>query len=340
MNTGLNKVEGDLAVMTDDDMDYDISRFRLGRLMVAKCIRLVASLRPGGKKFLNNKYIIYKSSGGLTHYLKGLAYSFEVAKKYHRILLIDNNSPGVKGIKFNDFFEFKENIIYHDNDYSKIPQTYLYKNKYDLKQVKESIYRYEKDCKYIVLDQNVNIDLLEKNDPDDIIIYCGPRGNVHSISKYIQLKNSVIKKIKDKFIGSKLYNEKYISAHFRNTDRKNDIKFYIDKLKELTNKEKIETVFVATDDVESIDNFKNALPGVNIIYNETIPKSINKKNIHSNPEDPFRQVFNVLLDIYYILNAAYFIPSNNSYLSLFIKDMIITKANIFNLTNTKIDVIT
>ena len=61
----------------------------------------------------------------------------------------------------------------------------------------------------------------------------------------------------------------------------------------------------------------------------------NGENIHLNSKNKFKQIYNCLTDMYYILKSDYFIPSYNSGLSKWLIQMILSKSkksnNIFNI---------
>ena len=146
----------------------------------------------------------------------------------------------------------------------------------------------------------------------------------------------------NQLIFSKLNNEKkivepYIGVHYRNTDIKNNIIFFIKKIKALFKLRKVKTVFLATDDANALKNFRQRLPGFKIIQLSN-PKP-NVKNQHyssTSKEDCYNQIYGTLRDLYFIFQSKYFIPSYNSGLSRFIIMQMAKKENIFNLESKTI----
>lgn len=277
------------------------------------------------KKVSNKqKYIIYKSSGGLTHYLKGLIYAYIIAKQQNRLLFIDNNQESMNKLKFNDFFKFKEDINYIDNDYSLLSEDIIYKNKYNKTDIINSKGVYKDYNKYYIYEYNCNTYL---NNNENLVIYSGPGLNsVSEIHNYITLNNIIMNKLNK---SNKIHNN-YISIHYRNTDIRNNINKYIDKINKYN--KNINTLYVASDDYDAYETFKRFFPNMNVIR-YVIPNNNNGKNIHSNViiyEQSYKQMYETLLDMYMIFNSTYFIPSNNSGLSQFIKNNIQSEINIFN----------
>jgi hypothetical protein len=271
------------------------------------------------------KYIIYKSSGGLTHYLKGLIKAYIIAIEQNRILVIDNDQESMNKLKFNDFFKFKQNINYIDNDYSLLPDDIIYKNKYNKTDIVNSKCVYKDYNKYYIYEYNSNLSIF--NNHENLVIYCGPGINTTSeILKYISINNTIM----DKLNKSNKINNNYISIHYRNTDIKNNIDKYIDKVNQYN--KNINTLYLASDDYNAYETFKRILPNMNVIR-YVIPNNNKGNNIHSNVityEEAYKQMYETLLDMYMIFNSTYFIPSNNSGLSQFIKNNIQSEINIFN----------
>ena len=111
--------------------------------------------------------------------------------------------------------------------------------------------------------------------------------------------------------------DKYISVHFRNTDMKNSIDDFINKIKNTSKNFKINNIFIATDDHQAFNKFKNSLLHLNF-FQLSQPENLNGKNIHYHSTDKHKQIMNILIDIYMIIKSDYFIPSINSGVSKWI----------------------
>lgn len=147
--------------------------------------------------------------------------------------------------------------------------------------------------------------------------------------KNLKLTPMYMKKINK----NKLNCNKYISVHFRNTDKKNDINILLKKIRIVTKISKIKKLYLATDDSNAYTIIKTNFPKINILRH-TIPLP-NVFNLHKSKfENKLESCF---IDIYNIINSEYFIPCVNSGLSRFIIDMILFKDNIFDIpSKTKV----
>ena len=275
------------------------------------------------------KYIIYKATGGLTHMLKGLAYTISIAKQTKRNLIIDCKKHGAFMHHFSDFFTIQDKSLIYSDNYNGIPNNYKFKD-YSIEKVKNTPAKINKGVyyvgKYKANSRNMS------NMSDNVIIYA----TSGSLSSNI-LNIKVIDKIKKQIIEDSTINDKYLSLHFRNTDRKNNITVFINKIKTAYQTYQINTVYLATDDATAYDKIKNSIDdNINLIQ-YTKPGDFGGKNIHYNTKDKYKLIYNCLLDIYNILNSTYFIPSTNSGLSKWIMYMIKNKKDIFDLkSQTKI----
>jgi hypothetical protein len=117
---------------------------------------------------------------------------------------------------------------------------------------------------------------------------------------------------------------------------------YIELLKEKdtlkTVVDNINTIYLASDDSNAVNNFKSELPNMNIISYVT-PTSKDGKSIHINIntyDEAYKQIFETLLDMFMLFNSTYFIPSNNSGLSNFVICNIKSDMNIFNMKSSTI----
>lgn len=279
-----------------------------------------------------NKFIIYKGSGGLAHMLKGLSYAIYLSKNEKRFLIIDckNNSPFRH--YFKDFFYIDNSEFKYSEDYKDIPKNYkFYKyNLFDIEN-KNKLINVRKGSYYFG-NYNISHNKYLKKSKNNIIMYYGCVAASLQINSNIKVHNKINDIIKNKYID---IDKKYISVHFRNTDYKNDIKIFISKIKESSEKYDIKDIYLATDDSKAFDIIREELKELNIIqYTKPIG---NCKNIHYGDPDKYKIIMNVLTDIYFILKSTYFIPSTNSGLSQWIIHMLKDKNNLFNIkSNCKV----
>ena len=273
---------------------------------------------------MNKTYLINKASGGLAHMLGGIYAASLHAKKCNRFLIIDCETHIAFRHKFSDFFILK-NEEYSD-DYSIIPSEYEFKE-HSVKEIKNTNLSRAGNALYGMFGWSVQSKTF--NPEEQIVIWSGTsgkKGNWH----WPNLK--VNQKILEKLNNETKIVEPYISIHFRNTDIRNKLKRFTNKIKILVKRTKIKTVFLATDNAETINAIKKLLPTLKIIQLSN-PKP-NVKNQHYasiNKEECYNQIYGTLRDLYFIFQSKYFIPSRNSGLSRFIMMQIKKKDNIFDL---------
>lgn len=277
----------------------------------------------------DKKYIIYKGTGGLVHMLCGLNKAIKIALNENRILVIDTIIHSCFKANISDYFEINEKKLIFQENYDGIIN-----NKYkglDLKVIKNS---YPKCEGQIYSVNNVDITNLNLKSNDKILVYAGC--GYKTLLKSIKLKKEIIENIKEKF---KSYNNvNYISVHFRNTDMKNNIDLFIKKIKSINfkNRDKINLIFLATDDFKAFDIFRKRVQEYKW-FRVVIPEDHNGENLHYHVKNKKELVNNTLYDIYMILNSKYFIPSLNSGISKWCIEMIKDRNNVFNLnTNCEI----
>jgi hypothetical protein len=278
---------------------------------------------------MNNIYLINKASGGLAHMLGGIYAALIRAKQNNRFLIIDCETHYAFRHKFSDFFILL-NEQYSD-DYSIIPNDYMFKE-HSIEEIKNTNLSRAGNALYGMFGWSVQSKTF--NPDEKIVIWSGTSGK----KGYWHCPNLKV----NQSILSKLNNEKkivepYIGVHYRNTDIKNNIIIFIRKIRALFKLRKVKTVFLATDDANALKNFRQRLPGFNIIQLSN-PKP-NVKNQHyssTSKEDCYNQIYGTLRDLYFIFQSKYFIPSYNSGLSRFIIMQMAKKENIFNLESKTI----
>lgn len=260
---------------------------------------------------MNSKFLIYKASGGLGHMLGGLCFAISLARRENRFLLIDTEVHSAFNLKFSDVFVINNLNIPYSDDYDIIPSHMKWNNK-SISEIKNS----QPLCKDDYYLGDVNVSKTNINKEDDIVIYC----DFASLNYMKNIQIQVNSKIENELRKEELLTEDYIAMHFRNTDKKNKMPAFIDKLKKINKDTNINTLYLASDNYETYDIIKEALPHLNVIRRTIPPKNIH--SLHYGSTDKYKQVYECLRDIYYILHSKYFIPSHNSGMSIMIINMI------------------
>ena len=240
------------------------------------------------------KYIVYKGTGGLFHNFRGCERAIQLSIQHDMSLIIDMQCHTGWG-RFNDNFTVQsDDLIYYD-DYETVPE---HVKKFE----SGSAHKYG----YSGRNSNYNIDLVK----DVNVVY----GTMSSKSFFKNLSLESIKVNEDYFDKIKSNNppsdEKYIAAHFRNTDRKNNIKQFYDKIHTAVKKHDIHTLYLATDDSEAKIKIQKQFPRLKLIQKANPPSGV--KNVHYNHPDAETQMFECVQDLYNIFTSDVFIPCMNS----------------------------
>lgn len=281
------------------------------------------------------KYLIYRCSGGFAHNLSGLEFIISVAKKKKMKVLIDYSYSIWNTARLLDYFIINENVDI--KEYNKSFETNQlmdskYNNKYTLREILKNCNSIKKGHFYlgeikVSCKSHFNEMLNNNKHNNDFIVYAGtgPLNSILNIKLLEKYKND----IKDKFKNLLIEKNNYISIHFRNTDIKSDINQYINSINFISKEKNIKNIFIATDDKKSINNFKEKFKNLNIFYvNDIIQVS---GNLHYSEKNKKKLLFDMINDIYMILNSSYFLPSGSSGLSRWIISMIENNNNIFDL---------
>jgi len=278
----------------------------------------------------NQKYIVYKGTGGLFHNLGGLSTAIEIAKKTNRILIIDMflhiQINGKYKINFEDFFIIDDNTFEHYNNYDILPKDIMCGN-WCLDEIIKIGANKMNGSHYLYNDYNLSV----INHNDQIVIFSSYGS---TINHNIVVNPRVCNKLKEEEIIS----DQYISVHFRGTDRwRGDINQFIDCARNIIHKTGIKILYIATDDNLAFDIFQKKITDVQIIR-KTHPDNSKVGGIHYSSTDKHKQIYECLKDIYYILHSEYFIPSTHSAYSKGIFKMIVDKKPIFPniISNTEI----
>ncbi len=273
---------------------------------------------------MNNTYLINKASGGLAHMLGGIYAASQRAKKSNRFLIIDCETHNACRHKFSDFF-ILVNEEYSD-DYSIIPPEYTFKE-HSVDEIKNTNLSKAGRALYGMFGWSVQSKTF--NPDEKIVIWSGTsgkKGNWHWPS--LKVNQAIL----DKLNNETKITEPYISIHFRNTDIRNKLKRFTNKIKIIVKRTKIKKVFLATDNAKTINAVKKLLPTLKIIQlSDPKPNVKNQHYASINKEECYNQIYGTLRDLYFIFQSKYFIPSRNSGLSRFIMMQIKKKDNIFDL---------
>jgi hypothetical protein len=271
-----------------------------------------------------SNFLINKASGGLAHMLGGIYAALIKSKQNNRFLIIDCETHVAFRHKFSDFF-ILENEQYSD-DYSIIPSDYKFKE-HSIEEIKNTNLSRAGNALYGMFGWSVQNKIF--NPDEKIVIWSGTsgkKGNWHLPN--LKVNQTILEKLNNE---TKII-EPYISIHFRNTDIRNKLKRFTNKIKIIVKRTNIKIVFLATDNGKTINSMKKLLPKLKIIQLSN-PK-LNVKNQHyasTNKEECYNQIYETLRDLYFIFQSKYFIPSRNSGLSRFIMMQIKKKENIFDL---------
>jgi hypothetical protein len=274
---------------------------------------------------MNNKYILYVSSGGLAHMLSGLSLCIEYAKTENRILIIDMYKGGYFQNNFSNFFILNENIKIEES-YDSINDEYY--DNISIKEFKLAPLQLIND-KYTCLGKNLT-NTLNINNTEKIVIYCGCGNGI--INNNIFVKDDIKNIIKLKCVN--LIKSDYLSIHYRNTDIKTDINIFINiinKNKDLLKKNNIKKIFIASDDYDAFEKFNKALNKDFKLFKVSDIINSNGKALHYSTEDRYKVTIDMLTDIYLILNSKYFIQSKKSGISKWINRMNNNNINIFQI---------
>ncbi len=270
---------------------------------------------------MSKRFLVYKGTGGLAHMLRGLNEAIRMARISNRFLVIDCISNPGFGCNFSDFFVI-DNLEYSDR-YSDIPVDYKFRNLFIRDIKKRSIHSSKK--KYHIFEHNISD--IDPNCDENLIVFGGTGSN-----KLISGMR-VNKIVMERLIKEIVIKDKYISVHYRNTDLKNNIIGFVNKIRKTIKNTGIKTIYWASDDESSFERVRKVISEGNFVR-YTVPERV-KKNLHSEARDKQKQVYDCLKDIYFILKSEYFIPSRNSGMSQYV-ELMVGGENIFGINSKTI----
>ena len=288
------------------------------------------------KKSIQTRYLILKTTGGMTHFLRGLAHCIELSKKFGYFIIIDSKSATSFATEFKNLFYLID--IPYSEDYSLlspelqklIPANF---SKKPALYISSTHCRVKSDPEFFIKISQIQI----KNIKKLVQFYAGSgysiRTHTNTLFHYLRIQDSIKNKILKKAIQ-----EPYVGLHFRNTDMKHDINPILKKIQVcLLKQKKINLLYIATDDISSIKKFKKFIVDFNqktsrqiqCLYQKNIPTA-SISSTHYIPANDLKKKFGldkvdfhiqVLQDIFLLYNASFFIPSSKSGLSIFVKNM-------------------
>jgi len=275
----------------------------------------------------DDKFIIYKATGGLVHMLSGLLYTIEQSIKMDRILIIDTMNSELFNNYLLDFFCITADTLRYSENYDLIPTKYISHD--SLIKLKNPSY-WAQNGIYKLNNEIITINIEEKK-KENIIIFAGTSGRYPS-NNILKVNKNIMTKLKETNIPK----EQFISIHFRNTDIHNDIQTFANLINKTAMMNNITLIYLATDDHSAYDIFKNKLNDNLNLIQYIVPCNYNGKGIHFGNPDKKTVIYNALLDMYVILHSTFFIPSKNSGFSKYLINMINKKNNIFEIDSDTI----
>jgi len=271
------------------------------------------------QKNIYQRFLIYKGSGGLFHNLNGLITAINICKKQKRTLIIDMGMHSAFKIPFSEIFLIRNLTIPYLEPNDLDIKNILYKDK-SLNDIFNNPIKFDRiNNKETYTIFNEVISNLDKNNNENIVIFTTSHDSRKTYN--IQINNDIINLLNKE----EIINKKYISIHFRNTDKKNDINKFILCIKKLIKETNINILYLASDYNEAYDIILDSIPTLKIIR-KTIPKK-NIINLHYSSKNKFQEIYECIRDVYYICKSTYFIPSINSNLSETIINRIIKNKN-------------
>lgn len=255
------------------------------------------------------KYIVYKGTGGLFHNLHGLSKAIDLSISNHFTLIIDMDAHPAFGANFSDYFTIDCNKLKYRCNYDNIS---LPSDLKDIQSKPSTYFGYTGRNHKWTIDRSKEFNIVYGNPP----VALNTKIRINDVySKNIQTNNPII-------------GEKYISVHFRNSDKKNNVDLFLKKITASLKKHaNITTLYVASDDYDFYTIVEKKFPTITIIRKTVFEKNL--KNLHYGCKDKKKQMYDCLVDIYYILLSDVFIPCTNSGMSTGIMAMIKNRYSIF-----------
>jgi len=292
-------------------------------------------------------YTIHLCTGGLAHMLKLLGTTISYCKVSGRTCVIYSENHAAFLMPFYDIFTptnkfVREKLLVSEREYADIISNYAFNSPINappiLSSVKLQYYGTEElGNKYALVKNNLkysyNLELNEDEDKTPFQLTTGQRCDrknrkLNLIGGWQSSLTAL--KINDYIINEALLRQSelmdsYIGVHFRNTDMKHDINTIFDDLRNTVLETKINQVFLATDDISSLELFRSEFPELVFKSLSEIPdyKKLGQKSIHYMSIKAMdkaglskkKQVEDALCDILCLADSTHFIASRNSAMS-------------------------
>jgi hypothetical protein len=205
------------------------------------------------------KYVLCRPQGGLTDQLCQIGRCIKYSKAFNRVLIIDTNFSNFLGLKydFSNYFSISDAQIYLNYNSHELDL----KNKSSYPKIKDkdiNTYSYYHNGGECFLDPQATIKLtfdFKKDYVEEVLIHQrtgdGPIEALFALS-HLKLKEDLSREILRRY---KIIGINYDAIHIRNTDVKTNFKSAL-KMTTLLHSDKI---FVASDDSQTLRNFKSHL---------------------------------------------------------------------------------
>lgn len=248
-------------------------------------------------------FVYFQPQGGFNDILTSTNFVLDYCKQFRRILLLDTVNSKYK-INFSDYFIFKDPLVIYD--FEKItemlsdPSISIFPSELNgkMEDVLKSKLKFKWTQSGIIIPETGTRLILPGNCNAKVIVFASVGGGnaIHFFKKYIELKPLV------KNFCLNNYNKlrpPYLCLQIRNTDYNCDYKKLYEENKKLIHSYK--DVYVATDDKQSIDFFKNK--NLNIYNFTTFPIDNEYHNLHTSIIDPKTKILELFSDIFIITMA-------------------------------------
>lgn len=255
------------------------------------------------------KYLGYKISGGLGHMLYQINHGVTMSKNSRRTLIIDTNAGAFK-LDFNDYFTIP-NLEYLTHTSKDLPPSYDSKNHAKLGPTPQGKQRYKMgDSEDLI--QYDDTSFLSK--PDEVVYFSYMTRGIQSPNFEIKIAPKILAQLSKQKITTP-----YIGVHYRNTDKKTDFNSIKNEIIKASTSSNIKNIYLATDDGNAFEAFKNDLGKNYNVFRYTVPFSNGCKNVHYGNPNKHEVTMNSLIDIYNLHHANVFIPSSTSSFSRLVK---------------------
>jgi hypothetical protein len=266
-------------------------------------------------------YVYLSPQGGFNDMLCNINRTIEYCLQTNRTLLIDT-TKSCYGINFFNYFYLKDTPIsivtdvnmirkiISDESLSIYPNTITDRNLDNWKFIYTPKYVYSLNGIFLYLPSECN---------DNIIIHsrCGGGRGIY-LFKNIFFRKTIIDHVKYEF--TKLP-AKYIAIQVRNTDIKCDYKSLY--LQNISSIHSYDTVYVATDDPESVRFFR--AQGLNVLNFTEFPVNP-KRNLHISQVSSDTKIKNVICDIYIIAMADKLVSNSQGGFINLLRDIRVDKS--------------